>query len=113
MRLEFLARSYSHERAAALSEHFGSAIRAYPRLKYPWTLLFENSASRYVHPSEDAVLNAMARLGGHNSRHSDEATQIVGKQEQPQLAEKNEGYWRARRDSNSRPVAPEATALSS
>jgi len=26
--------------------------------------------ARYVHPSEDAVLKAMARLGGHNSRHS-------------------------------------------
>jgi integrase len=27
-------------------------------------------SSRYVHPSEDAVLNAIARLGGHNSGHS-------------------------------------------
>jgi integrase len=26
-------------------------------------------SARYVHPSEDAVLDAMARLGGHNSRH--------------------------------------------
>jgi integrase len=30
-------------------------------------------SSRYVHPSEDAVLVAMSRLGGHNSRHSQEA----------------------------------------
>src|SRR5271165_1510424 len=29
-------------------------------------------SSRYVHPSEDAVLNAMAKLGGHNSGHSPE-----------------------------------------
>ena len=27
-------------------------------------------SARYVHPSEDAVLAAMDRLGGHNSRHS-------------------------------------------
>jgi integrase len=27
-------------------------------------------SARYVHPSEDAVLQAMERLGGHNSRHS-------------------------------------------
>jgi integrase len=28
-------------------------------------------STRYVHPSEDAVLNAMSRLGGHNSGHSE------------------------------------------
>ena len=27
-------------------------------------------SARYVHPSEDAVLHAMTRLGGHNSGHS-------------------------------------------
>jgi integrase len=27
-------------------------------------------SARYVHPSEDAVLTAMARLGGHNSGHT-------------------------------------------
>ena len=27
-------------------------------------------SARYVHPSEDAVLTAMSRLGGHNSGHS-------------------------------------------
>jgi hypothetical protein len=27
-------------------------------------------SARYVHPSEDAVLQAMARLGGHNSGYS-------------------------------------------
>jgi integrase len=30
-------------------------------------------SARYVHPSEDAVLEAMARLGGHNSEHSAES----------------------------------------
>lgn len=29
-------------------------------------------SQRYVHPSEDAVLNALSRLSGHNSRHSAE-----------------------------------------
>jgi integrase len=31
-------------------------------------------SARYVHPSEDAVLQAMARLGGHNSGHSAESS---------------------------------------
>jgi integrase len=31
-------------------------------------------SSRYVHPSDDAVLAAMSRLGGHNSGHSEEST---------------------------------------
>ena len=70
------------------------------------------TSSRYVHPSEDAVLNAMAKLGGHKIGHSAETAEILEKQETPQLAEKNETYWRARRDSNSRPIAPEAIALS-
>jgi integrase len=30
-------------------------------------------SQRYVHPSEDAVLNALSRLGGHNSGHSAES----------------------------------------
>jgi len=29
-------------------------------------------SQRYVHPSEDAVLNALSRLSGHNSGHSSE-----------------------------------------
>jgi integrase len=29
-----------------------------------------NISQRYVHPSEDAVLNALSRLSGHNSGHS-------------------------------------------
>ena len=29
-------------------------------------------SQRYVHPSEDAVLNALSRLSGHNSGHSAE-----------------------------------------
>jgi PadR family transcriptional regulator PadR len=33
-------------------------------------------STRYVHPSEDAVLNAVERLGGHNFGHSEES--LVG-----------------------------------
>jgi integrase len=31
-------------------------------------------SARYVHPSEDAVLTAMSRLGGHNSGHNEKRT---------------------------------------
>jgi integrase len=31
-------------------------------------------SQRYVHPSEDAVLNALSRLDGHNFGHSPEKT---------------------------------------
>ena len=64
-------------------------------------------------PSEDAVLLALSRLSGHNSGHNPEMPRISGQAITPEvLAGKQEG-WCARRDSNSRPVAPEATALSS
>ena len=33
-------------------------------------------SSRYVHPSQDAVLNAMSRLGGHKIGHSEESPQL-------------------------------------
>ena len=65
-------------------------------------------SSRYVHPSEDAVLNAMSRLSGHNFRHSQKIGEISEKKEQPQLTEGQGENWCARRDSNSRPNAPEA-----
>jgi integrase len=35
-------------------------------------------SARYVHPSEDAVLTAMARLGGHNYGHSEKLTSRNG-----------------------------------
>jgi site-specific recombinase XerD len=35
-------------------------------------------SQRYVHPSEDAVLNALSRLTGHNSGHSAENVIPVG-----------------------------------
>jgi len=40
-------------------------------------------SSRYVHPSEDAVLTAMSRLGGHKIGHSDnqaESNAVVPRQ---------------------------------
>ena len=70
-------------------------------------------SSRYVHPSEDAVLSAMTRLGGHNFGHSQKTAEIPADQKELQVTDgKGEG-WCARRDSNSRPNAPEAFALSS
>jgi integrase len=34
-------------------------------------------SSRYVHPSEDAVLTAMARMGGHKIGHSDNSAESI------------------------------------
>jgi integrase len=69
-------------------------------------------SSRYVHPSEDTVLAAMSRLGGHNSGHSPETLKSPQIAECPDVVEVKEEVWCARRDSNSRPIAPEAIALS-
>jgi integrase len=38
-------------------------------------------SARYVHPSEDAVLDAMARLGGHNSRHNENLLNVNSERE--------------------------------
>ncbi len=40
-------------------------------------------SQRYVHPSEDAVLNALSRLDGHNIRHSLETTTPTTDRELP------------------------------
>jgi integrase len=69
-------------------------------------------SSRYVHPSEDAVLMAMSNLGGHNSGHSQEIPKMPSRSESADMIGKKEESWCARRDSNSRPIAPEAIALS-
>jgi len=42
---------------------------------------------RYVHPSKDSVLDAMAMLGGHKTGHSEENE---AKQEPNQVQEANE-----------------------
>jgi len=44
-------------------------------------------SSRYVHPSQDRVLDAMALLGGHNTGHSQEN---AGKKEAEQIAASGE-----------------------
>jgi integrase len=43
-------------------------------------------SSHYVHPSEDAVLTAMAKLGGHKIGHSDNQV-VSGAVVQPQLTQ--------------------------
>jgi integrase len=70
-------------------------------------------SSRYVHPSEDAVLNAMSRLSGHIIGHNGKQAAKRTFEEPPQVIEGKEEEWCARRGSNSRPNAPEAFALSS
>jgi Phage integrase family len=70
-------------------------------------------SSRYVHPSQDAVSNAMSRLSGHNSRHSDIEVNNSQAENTPEVVEGEGEGWCAQRDSNSRPIAPEAIALSS
>jgi len=66
-------------------------------------------STRYVHPSEDIVLDAMAKLGGHKT----DTPELPPGKEPTEVTESEGEYWRARRDSNSRPIAPEAIALSS
>jgi integrase len=39
-------------------------------------------SSRYVHPSQDAVLNAMSRLGGHNIGHTADQPQLPAAQQE-------------------------------
>jgi integrase len=74
-------------------------------------------SNRYVHPSEDAVLNAISRLsfptGGHRIGHSAKNKELEAGKESGQVIEEINEEWCARRDSNSRPNAPEAFALSS
>jgi Phage integrase family len=64
-------------------------------------------SSRYVHPSEDTVLAAFSRLGGHNFGHSPETREILAGASSAEITGWKEESWRARRDSNSRPIAPE------
>jgi integrase len=74
-------------------------------------------SARYVHPSEDAVLSAISKLaipsGGHKNGHSVEMKGLESGQKSEQAIEEIGEGWCARRDSNSRPNAPEAFALSS
>jgi hypothetical protein len=47
------------------------------------------TSSRYVHPSEDAVLNATSRMGGHNIGHTEKSAEIPAEKEALQLTEGN------------------------
>ena len=69
--------------------------------------------SRYVHPSEDAMAKAFSQMGGHKIGHNPEMTFKISSDQQPVNEVNKEVVWCARRDSNSRPNAPEAFALSS
>ena len=69
--------------------------------------------SRYVHPSEAAMAKAFSFMGGHEIGHSEEKSYTNEQEKMPVNTDNNEVVWCARRDSNSRPNAPEAFALSS
>ena len=64
-------------------------------------------STRYVHPSEQAVLKAYSLLGGHNFGHSAENAPFDPTKKSAVSADVEGFEWRARRDSNSRPIAPE------
>jgi len=68
-------------------------------------------SARYVHPSEDTVLAAVERLGGHNIGHSSEmdGEQMSPKTVQPALFLRDK--WSGREDLNLRPPGPEPGAL--
>ena len=68
-------------------------------------------SSRYVHPSLDAVSDAMSRLSGHNIRHSGAEAKNFEAENVMEVVEAKEEVWCARRDSNSRPNAPETVLL--
>jgi len=67
---------------------------------------------RYVHMDENAAVDAISSMAGHKIGHSAQNEEIREETESMKVEEGNEVTWRARRDSNSRPIAPEAIALS-
>jgi integrase len=69
--------------------------------------------SRYVHPSEAAMEKAVSQMGGYRIGHSEEICEKSGAEREPVTKAEKDVKWCARRDSNSRPNAPEAFALSS
>jgi len=67
--------------------------------------------NRYVHPSEDAVLNAMAKLGGHKIGNSDNKRQRMTLPDPCYRLDHRQDIWWAVQDSNLRPPACKAGAL--
>ena len=68
-------------------------------------------SSRYLHPSEDAVFAAFSNLGGHNSWHSENSAALAMVPNASKMNDQQGEIWCARRDSNSRPIAPEAVQI--
>jgi integrase len=62
-------------------------------------------SARYVHPSEDAVLLAVERLGGHNIGHSPKQLEPASAVTSSHPIEKQDEEWWAVQDSNLRPPA--------
>src|SRR5262249_30849460 len=68
----FLLYSLRHSFATRIAAH----VDAWTLCKIMgWASL--SVAMRYIHPSEDRVLEAVSRLGGHNSGHSDDSTKLT------------------------------------
>ena len=70
-------------------------------------------SARYVHPSEDAVLVAVERLGGHNFGHSQKQLEQDSSSESSYPTDKQDEEWWAVQGSNLRPPACKAGALTS
>jgi integrase len=72
-------------------------------------------SSRYVHPSEQAVTAAQQKAieRGYENETNQVSASVRSAAQSAVNGESAEVNWRARRDSNSRPIAPEAIALSS
>jgi integrase len=68
-------------------------------------------SARYVHPSEDAVLVAVERLGGHNFGHSQKQLEQDRSSESSYPTDRQDKDWWAVQDSNLRPPACKAGAL--
>ena len=68
---------------------------------------------RYVHPQGDPVLDAMALPSGQVFGHTAEIPPSPDGPEKPQLLEKTGDKWWAVQDSNLRPPACKAGALTS
>jgi len=59
--------------------HDTRGIWRLPRPCLPWARIAGHRiaiSSRYVHPSEDTILAALSRLGGHNSGHTAKSPQL-------------------------------------
>ena len=64
-------------------------------------------SSRYVHPSEDAMLNAISRLnsseGWAQNEHNSENRLLGSGDRMPEVFETTDGFWRTNGDANSAP----------